>query len=278
MDPGTSYPIDSCIRSYTDWTTGYSSVPSPEVHFVWLSDSFVPFAARPGQEVILPDSMLGLPPVTSWPACGGHIPWVLDLAEHPRPDDTVVSRGSAGPDEDTGGSKSKKRKKKSHRHRELRVTKKGVGDDEPQFVAGSSSDPSGSDESDTTVADSGVNLASPISTRLGRKKAKVTGPSILPAVSTISRTPPLSPNTRWRLDGETLGKNETQQDDDGLLSGHSNHAFSDGDGDGDQEMSSVEEFSDGDEEDGKDVPMDVDTTTPQAPFDCNRYSNALHLQ
>ena len=150
-DLETSYPVDSCIRSYKDWASGYSGVPSSEVHFIWLLESFIPFATRPGQEVILPDNMLGLPPVTLWPVRGGPIPWVLDPAEHPRPDNPVANRDLVGPGDATGGGKSRKRKR-HHRHCELGVTQKGVGDDE------------------SPAPDSGVNLASPVSTGSGKKK------------------------------------------------------------------------------------------------------------
>ena len=62
---------------------------------------------------------------------------------------------------------------------------------------------------------------------------------------------------------ETQGGNEFQLDDDSLLSGHSDHLLSNGDGDGEQEMSSIEEYSDGDEEDGRDAPMDIESSGPQ---------------
>ena len=124
---------------------------------VWLSDLFVPFAARPGHEVVLPENMLGLPPVTSWPAQGGSIPWVLDPAEHPRPENSTMNRGSAGLGNRTGAGKSRKRKRRDHKHCELKVTQKGIGEDEPQFFPGSGS--SSLDVSDTMAVDSGVNLA-----------------------------------------------------------------------------------------------------------------------
>ena len=34
----------------------------PETHFAWISNAFMPFGSAPGQNIILPDSMLGLPP------------------------------------------------------------------------------------------------------------------------------------------------------------------------------------------------------------------------
>ena len=83
-DPGTTFPVHSCVRDYRDWTTGYPSIPAPEVHFIWLSTSFMPFPTKPGEDFHLPDNMLGLPPVSSWPLHDRPIPWVLDPAEHPR--------------------------------------------------------------------------------------------------------------------------------------------------------------------------------------------------
>ena len=156
---GTTFPIDSCTRDYRDWTTGYPGVPAPEVHFVWLSTSFVPFPTKPGEDFHLPDNMLGLPPVSSWPLCRGPIPWVLDPAEHPRPDDFVNCRDSTAPGDGSGDGRSRKRKRRGHRHHELKVTQKEVGTDKPQFFSSSSG--SRSDVSDTTAPDSGVNLASP---------------------------------------------------------------------------------------------------------------------
>ena len=94
----------------------------------------------------------------------------------------------------------RKRKRKGPKCCELKVTQKGVGLDEPQFFSGSSG--SGSDISDTTVPDSGVNLASPISFGSGQKKAKVATPSAPVSGSTTSHMPPLSPDTRRRLDEE----------------------------------------------------------------------------
>ena len=70
FNPGTTFPIESCVRDYTDWTTRCKGVPSPETHFPWLSEAFIPFTGTLGQEVVLPDNMLGLPPVTQWPARG----------------------------------------------------------------------------------------------------------------------------------------------------------------------------------------------------------------
>ena len=82
--------------------------------------------------------MLGLPLVSSWPLREGPIPWVLDPAEHPRPDDFVNHWDSTAPGNGSGDGRSRKRKRRSHKHRELKVTQKGVGTDEPQFFSGSS--------------------------------------------------------------------------------------------------------------------------------------------
>ena len=215
----------------------------------------MPFTSVPGQEIALPDNMLGLPPVAQWPPRGGPILWILDPAEHPRPDDPsmVQSLGASG--------KTKKRKR-TRKRKELRVTQKGSGNDEPKFV--SCSESSGSEASDTTAHDSGVNLASPIPSRMGQKKARLSDPT---AGSSASHTPPLSPDTKRELDTETQGGNESQMDDDNPLSGASDHPLSDADVEGDHE-SGVTEYSDeddGGDGSGKDVPMDAETTSQQAP-------------
>ena len=207
--------------------------------------------------------MLGLPPVSSWPLRDGPIPWVLDPAEHPRPDDFVNHRDSTAPGDGSGVGGSRKRKRKGPKHHELKVTQKGVGADEPQFFSGSSG--SGSDVSDTTAPDSGVNLASPVSVGSGQKKAKVTAPSAPVPGSTTSRMPPLSPDTRRRLDEEAQGTEDSLLDDDDLLSGHSDHTPSDGEGEGDQEMSSADEFSDGGDDGEKGEPMEAGAPGDKEP-------------
>ena len=120
------------------------------------------------------------------------------------------------------------------------MTQKGSGKDEPTWVTCSSS--SGSEASDTTAADSGVNLTSPVSTGKGMKKAKLASSTVPAPGSNVSHTPPLSPNTRQELDAETLGGNESQPDDDAPLSGQSNHPVSDANGnsDGEEDMFGVE--------------------------------------
>ena len=255
LNSGATHPVESCVRDYKDWTTGRSGVESPETHFVWISDAFVPFASAPGQDIILPDNMLGLPPVAQWPARGGPIPWILDPAEHPRPDDPSMSQS-------LGGAATTKKRKRSRKKKELRVTQKGTGKDEPQFFSCSGS--SGSEASDTTAADSGVNLASPVPSRTGQKKPRLSDPA---AGSHTSRTPPLSPDARQELDEEAPGGNDSQMDDDNPLSGASDHPISDADIKVENEYSAIES-SDGNEGgDGsrKDASMDADTTTQPAP-------------
>ena len=224
LNSGATHPVESCIRDYKDWTTGRSGVDSPEIHFPWISDAFVPFASAPGQDIALPDNMLGLPPVAQWPARRGPIPWILDPAEHPRPDDPSMSQS-------LGVAGNTKKRKRSRKKKELRVTQKGTGNDEPQFVSCSGS--SGSKASDTTAADSGVNLASPVPSRTGQKKARLSNPT---AGSHTSRTPPLSPDTRQELDAEVPGGNDSQMDDDNPLSGESDHPLSDADVEGEHEI------------------------------------------
>ena len=199
--------------------------------------------------------MLGLPSVAQWPARGGPIPWILDPAEHPRPDDPSMSQslGVAG--------KTKKRKR-SRKKKELRGTQKGTGNDEPQLVSCSGS--SSSEASDTTAPDSGVNLTSPVPSRTGQKKARLSNPT---AGSHASCTPLLSPDTRQELDAEVPGGNESQMDDDNPLSSASDHLLSDADVEGEHESSVAEssDENDGGDGSGKDVPMDAKTTSQQAP-------------
>ena len=90
-----------------------------------------------------------------------------------------------------------------------------------------------------------MNLASPASTGKGPKKAKLTSTPVPAPGSNVSRTPPLSPDTRQELDADALGGDESQPDDDAPLSGQSDHPVSDanGDSDGEEDMFGVEEFS-----------------------------------
>ena len=66
-EPRPDHPIDSCTREYHDWTTGYEGASAPEVLYVWLSAQYTSIATPPGHDVCLPDTMLGVPPVESWP-------------------------------------------------------------------------------------------------------------------------------------------------------------------------------------------------------------------
>ena len=272
-DLSVNHPVNCCVRDYSDWTTGFPGVPSPEVHFAWLSEAYIPFAAQPGQEIYtLPNNMMGLPPVTMWPPRGGPIPWVLDPAEHPRPDDPSMSQSLTDPGRSTkSGGKTRKRKKRHGNRKELRVTDRGSGKDEPRWVTCSSS--SSSDGSDTTARDSGVNLASPVPSSKGSKKAKLTSVTVPAPGSNVSRTPPLSPDTLRELDAETTGGHDLQLDDDAPLSGQSDHPDSNTNDDsgGEEEMAGVEEYSDGEDgQDGadgdkKDTPGDTESPGPKAP-------------
>ena len=179
------------------------------------------------------------------------------------------------PSDGSGDGKSRKRKRRGHRRRELKATQKGVGTDEPQFFSSSSG--SGSDMSDTTAPDSGVNLASPVSIGSGQKKAKVNAPSGPVPGSTTSRMPPLSPDTRRRLDEEAQGTEDSLLDDDNPLSGHSDRTPSDGEGEGDQEMSSAEEFSDGGEEGIKGEPMEVEAPADKETAAPSTFNDATTL-
>ena len=240
-----NHPVESCSRDYKDWTTGRKGVEAPETHFALLSNAFMPFPGVPGQDIVLPDSMLGLPPVDRWPPRDGPIPWILDPAEHPRPDDPVMSQKIG-----TTGTKKRKRSKK--KKKELRVTQKGVGSDSPEYVSYSGS----SESSDTTAADSGVNLASPVPSRTGSKKARLSSEA---AGSNVSRTPPLSPDARKELEMEAQAMDDPMEDDN-PLSGASDHPLSDTDPEGGPVSTAVEsseEDNDGENGDGKDVPADA---------------------
>ena len=121
--------------------------------------------------------------------------------------------------------------------------------------------------------DSGVNLASPVSTGKGSKKAKLTSVAVPAPGSNVSCTPPLSPDTLRELDAETMGGHDSQLDDDAPLSGQSDRPDSDAnnDSEGEEEMFGVKEFSDGEDgQDGadggkKDMPGDTESTGPKAP-------------
>ena len=84
LDHPTKSPIDSYVREYRDWTTDCEDRSSPDKHFVWLSNKFMPFQTDPGTLYVLPDFTPGLPDVGDWPKRTGEVSWVLDPAEHPR--------------------------------------------------------------------------------------------------------------------------------------------------------------------------------------------------
>ena len=198
--------------------------------------------------------MLGLPPVDRWPPQGGPIPWILDPAEHPRPDDPIMSQTLGAT-----GTKNRKRPKKKKK-KELQVTQKGVGSDEPQLVSFSGS--SETEASDTTAGDSGVNLVSPVPSRTGTKKARLDNPA---PSSHTSRTPPLSPDARQELDAEAQEGNDSLMDDDNPLSGASDHPLSDADAEGGHVSSTIESSDENDDGgDGKDDPMDTETAPQPA--------------
>ena len=125
------FPIDSCIREYRDWTTGSEDRTSPDEHFVWLSNEFMPFQTDPGTPYVLLDFTLGLPAVKDWLQQTGDVPWILDPAEHPR-SAVQCHHESTGPS--SGDERQRKRKKKKHRQpkkQKLKVTTRGQGDDVP---------------------------------------------------------------------------------------------------------------------------------------------------
>ena len=167
-----------------------------------------------------------------------------------------------------GTTGTKKRKRSKKKKKELRVTQKGIGSNEPQYVSVSGSGSSGTEASDTTAGDSGVNLTSPVPSRMGPKKARLsnTAPG-----SHMSRTPPLSPDARKELDTEAQGGNNSSMDDDNPLSGASDPPLSDGDAEMGPVSSAIEssnENNDGGDGDGKDVPMDaipIDAETTSQP-------------
>ena len=112
LDHPMKFPFDSCVQEYQDWTTDCDDRTSPDEHFVWLSNKFMPFQTDPGTPYMPPDFTLGLPAVEDWPQQTGDVPWILDLTKHPRP--TIQSHHeSAGPS--SGDERQRRRKKKKHR-------------------------------------------------------------------------------------------------------------------------------------------------------------------
>ena len=154
LDHPTKFPIDSCIREYRDWTTDCEDRSSPDKHFVWLSNKFMPFQTHLGTPYVPLDFTLGLPAVGDWLERTREVPWVLDPVKHPRP--AIQSHHeSAGPS--SGDERRKRRKKKKHRRpkkQELKVTAWGKGDDVPVWTH-TRSNLSSSSESQTE-GDSGI--------------------------------------------------------------------------------------------------------------------------
>ena len=79
------FPVDSCVRSYRDWTTDFEDKSTPAEHFVYVSEETMPFCTDPGQPHIPPNFTLGLADVSDWPAWAGEAPWILDPKECPKP-------------------------------------------------------------------------------------------------------------------------------------------------------------------------------------------------
>ena len=86
------------------------------------------------------DFTLGLPAVGDWLLQEGDPPWILDPAEHPKPDwPSCLEQANHPPPEGTelgstdDGKRRRRKKKKHHRAKkpELKVTTWGVGDDNP---------------------------------------------------------------------------------------------------------------------------------------------------
>ena len=202
----TKFPIDSCIWEYWDRTTDCEERSSPDEHFVWLSNKFMPFKTDLGTPFVPPDFTLGLPSVEDWPKWTGEVPWILDPAKHPRP--AVQSHHeSAGP---SSGDEKRRRKKKKHRRpkkQELKVTTCGQGDDAPVWTNTGSNLSSSSDSQ--TKGDNGVS-----SYRRLQGNAQ--------SITQYDHTPRYSPETVRKLDEGGL--------EDALLSDHSVGS------DGDQEM------------------------------------------
>ena len=150
LDHTKKFPIDSCVRDYRDWTTGWGDRPLPEKHIAWLSSDLVPFQTIPGSPFVPPDLTLGLSSVEDWPKRAGEVPWKLDPAEHPKP--AVQSHHE--PVAPSPGSKRWKRKKKRKhrcRKRELKGTTRGEGKDDPIWTSVGSSSSSGSDSGDSGI-------------------------------------------------------------------------------------------------------------------------------
>ena len=134
LDHPTKFPIDSCIQEYRDWTTDCEDRSSPDEHFVWLSNKFMPFQTDPGTPYVPPDFTLGLPAVGDWPKWTGEVPWVLDPVKHPRP---AIQSHHKSTSPSSGDERRKRRKKKKHhwpKKQELKVTTQGKGDNVPLWT------------------------------------------------------------------------------------------------------------------------------------------------
>ena len=98
----------------------------------------MPFVTKPGAPYVPLDFTLGLPAIKNWPRWEGDPPWILDAAEHPKPNWTECPKqNNLPPQEDadpgsTDDGKRKRRRKKKKHHRpkkaELKVTTWGVGE------------------------------------------------------------------------------------------------------------------------------------------------------
>ena len=213
LDHPTKLTIDSSVQDYQDWTTGSEDRTSPDEHFVWLSNEFMPFHTDPGAAYELPEFTLGMPDIGDWPPWTREPPWILDPAEHPKPDRAGHTQESADP---CSTDDDKKKKKKKHcwaRKPELKVTTWGQGDDVPVWSHTGSTVSSSSDSQ--TEGDSGIG-----SYHNQRGNAGST--------TQHDHTPQYSPGTISRLDRGEL--------EDNPLSDHG------GNSDRDQEMASADEL------------------------------------
>ena len=166
LDRPVGHPlIDSCTQAYRDWTKDFPALTGGdhtlEEHFVWLSTSYQPYTHDLGSPFVPPDFTLGLPPVRDWPRQSGEPPWPLDPKDCPEPKPDLVapadSTGASSPDE---GKQQRKKKKKKKRHRcpkrELKVTTRGQGTNDPVWTNTGSAGSSSSTASSQSEGDSGV--------------------------------------------------------------------------------------------------------------------------
>ena len=216
LDHPTKLTIDSYVQDYQDWTTGSEDRTSLDEHFVQLSNEFMPFRTDPGAAYEPPEFTLGMPDIRDWAPWMGEPPWILDPAEHSKPDWAGHTQESADPCSTDDGKKKKKKKKKKHcqaRKPELKVTTQGQGDDVPVWSHTGSTVSSSSDSQ--TKGDSGIGFY-----HNQRRNAGST--------TQHDHTPQYSPGTISRLDRGEL--------EDNPLSDHG------GNSDRDQEMASADEL------------------------------------